>query len=172
MHPVEQKSVLDSMVILVDTREQDTPRLRLRLNKMECPYERQKLDFGDYSAKFRLPTGDWWSLAGRVAVERKMSLDELCQCYTRSRDRFTREFERAAGMGAKIYLLVENGSWEQAWDGEFRTRMTPQALVASMTAWLARYNCQLLFCEPKLSGPLIREVLYREAKELLESEAF
>lgn len=52
MHPVEQKSVLDSMVILVDTREQDTPRLRLRLNKMECPYERQKLDFGDYSAKF------------------------------------------------------------------------------------------------------------------------
>lgn len=40
MHPVEQKSVLDSMVILVDTREQDTPRLRLRLKKMECPYER------------------------------------------------------------------------------------------------------------------------------------
>ena len=47
MHPVEQKSVLDSMVILVDTREQDTPRLRLRLNKMECPYERQKLNFAE-----------------------------------------------------------------------------------------------------------------------------
>ena len=41
-----------------------------------------------------------------------------------------------------------------------------------MGRWLARYNCQMLFCEPKLSGPLIREVLYREAKELLESEAF
>lgn len=47
MHPVEQKSVLDSMVILVDTREQDTPRLRLRLKKMECPYERQKLNFAE-----------------------------------------------------------------------------------------------------------------------------
>ena len=95
-----------------------------------------------------------------------------CANATRAAVTGSREFERAAGMGAKIYLLVENGSWEQAWDGEFRTRMTPQALIASMTAWLARYNCQLLFCEPKLSGPLIREVLYREAKELLESEAF
>ena len=89
-------------------RDRDTPRLRLRLKKMECPYERQKLDFGDYSAKFRLPTGDWWSLAGRVAVERKMSLDELCQCYTRSRDRFTREFERAAGMGAKKMCIRDS----------------------------------------------------------------
>ena len=45
MHPVEAKAVLDSMVILVDTREQDTPRLRLRLRRMGCPWERQKLDF-------------------------------------------------------------------------------------------------------------------------------
>lgn len=104
MHPVEQKTVLDSMVILVDTREQDTPRLRLRLKKMECPYERQKLDFGDYSAKFRLPAGDWLDMSCRVAVERKMSLDELCQCYTRGRDRFTREFERAADALSLIHI--------------------------------------------------------------------
>ena len=94
--------MLDSMVILVDTREQDTPRLRLRLRRMGCPWERQKLDFGDYSAKFRLPTGDFWTLACRVAVERKMSLDELCQCYTKGRDRFQREFERAKNTGAKL----------------------------------------------------------------------
>ncbi len=161
--------MLDSMVILVDTREQDTPRLRLRLRRMGCPWERQKLDFGDYSAKFRLPTGDFWTLACRVAVERKMSLDELCQCYTKGRDRFQREFERAKNTGAKLYLLVEEASWEQAYSGEYRSRMAPAALVASITAWLARYNCQLLFCAPQTTGPLIHEILYREAKERLEA---
>ena len=159
------------MVILVDTREQDTPRLRERLERMKCPHERKKLDFGDYSAKFQLPSGEWIDLSSRVVVERKMNLDELCQCYTRGRKRFECEFKRAAETGAKVYLMIENGSWEQAYNGKFRTQMAPQALIASMTAWLARYNCQLLFCKSELSGPLIREVLYREAKEIIESGA-
>ena len=41
-------------------------------------------------------------------------------------------------------------------------------LSASLTAWLARYNCQIIFCEPATTGKLIREVLYRELKERLE----
>lgn len=172
MRPLEKRAVLDSMVVLVDTREQDTPRLRLRLRRMGCPWERAKLDFGDYAAKFRLPAGDWWDLSPCVAVERKMDLDELCQCYTRGRERFAREFERAKSTGAKLYLLVENASWERAYGGEYRSLMAPTALVASMTAWLARYDCQLLFCAPRMTGPLIREILYREAKERLDGEAF
>ena len=47
-------------------------------------------------------------------------------------------------------------------------RMQPKAFVASLTAWLARYNCQIIFCEPATTGKLIREVLYRELKERLE----
>ena len=89
------KRSLDSMVILVDTREQDTTSLRRRLELMNCPWERQKLDFGDYSAKCRLPNGEWLDLSPKVAVERKMSFDELCACFCRGRQRFTREFERA-----------------------------------------------------------------------------
>lgn len=168
MTPFEVAEALEGMVILVDTREQDTPRLRRRLRQMGRPHERQKLDFGDYSAKFPLPGGGWLDLSGRVAVERKMSLDELAQCYTRGRPRFEREFLRAAGAGAKLYLLIEGASWEQSFAGDYRTRMAPKALVASMTAWLARYDCQLLFCAPETSGLLIKELLYREGKERLE----
>ncbi len=80
----------------------------------------------------------------------------------------TGEFERAREAAAKTYLLVEGASWEKAYAGFYRSRMNPDSLVASLTAWLTRYNCQLIFCEPETSGRLIRDLLYRELKERLE----
>lgn len=167
----EVKYALDHLTVLVDTREQDTPAFRKRVRSMGLPWERKKLDFGDYSVKCGLQDGGEMDFSRLVCVERKMSLDELCACYCRERKRFVREFERAGEAGAKLYLLIENGSWEKAYGGDYRSRMSPQAFTASMTAWLARYNCQLLFSAPELSGRLIADVLYREAKERLEKEA-
>ena len=163
MHPVEVKAALESMVCLVDTREQDTPRLRARPREMGWPWERRKLEFGDYSVKC-----DSMDLSTSIAIERKMNLDELCNCYCRERKRFEREFERARQAGAKVYLLVEGGSWEDAYSGKYRSRMSPESLVASIQAWLARYNCQVIFCQPKTTGRLIHDILYRELKERLE----
>ena len=39
----------------------------------------------------------------------------------RSRDRFEREFIRAKNADAKLYLLIENGTWEKAYAGNPRT---------------------------------------------------
>ena len=47
--------------------------------------------------------------------------------------------------------------------------MKPTALVGSLTTWLARYNCQLLFCQADTSGHLIHDVLYHEMKEQLST---
>lgn len=166
----EAKYALEHLTLLVDTREQNTPALRRRLKAADLPWERKKLDFGDYSIKCALQDGGEFELSQSVCVERKMGLDELCTCYCRERKRFVREFERAKEAGAKLYLLIENGSWEKAYQGDYRSQMSPQAFTASMMAWLARYNCQLLFSTPKLSGRLIADVLYREMKERLERE--
>ena len=165
MAPHEIEEALKGMVVLVDTREQDTARLRVRLKDMKCEHERCKLDFGDYSAKVPV-NGEWLTL--NVAIERKMDLDELAQCYCNGRKRFEREFERAQTAGAKIYLLIENATWEDAYTGNYRSKMAPQALTASMLAWLARYRCQLIFCRQRTSGRLIYDILYREAREHLE----
>ena len=86
---------------------------------MNCPYERCKLDFGDYSAKF--PVGEDW-ITLNVAVERKMDFGELAQCFCKGRARFAREFDRAKEKNAKIYLLIENCSWADAswkWGGAY-----------------------------------------------------
>lgn len=168
MHPVEIRATLDRATLLLDTREQDTKRLRARLRDIGWPVERTALRCGDYSAKFELPHGTYLDLSDKVVIERKFALDELIQCYTRERARFVREFERAETR--KIYLLLENTTWEHVYAGKYRSQMQPQSLVASMLAWLARYNCQLLMCKAETGGQLIRDILYREAKEILTAE--
>lgn len=162
------QTALENITILVDTREQDTPQARKRLEGMNLPYERQKLDFGDYSAKCKASENEEIDFSDVFAVERKMSLDELCGCYCRSRERFTREFERAREKNAKLYLLIENATWENVYAGKYRSKMSANALSASMLAWLSRYNCQLIFCKAETSGKLIGDIIYREVKERLE----
>jgi len=167
MHPAEVEQALSAFEILVDTREQPTKLYYKRLKSMGVPLHRQKLNFGDYSARVTLSDGTKYSLNDNVCVERKMSLDELCACYCRDRKRFEREFERAKEAGARIYLLIENGNIDKAYKGDYRSQMSPNSLVASILAWLSRYDCQLLFCSSELSGRLIKDILYREMKERL-----
>lgn len=172
MHPIDIENTLATTKILVDSREQDTEQARRRYAIFGCDHKRHKLDFGDYSCEFTLPNGKVVSLADKCVIERKYGLSELCMCYTRERGRFKREFERAASKGAKTYLLIEGASWEAVYAGRYRSQMKPQALAASLLAWLARYNCQLIFCKAETSGRLIRNILYREAKERLERGDF
>ena len=164
MNPFDVNRALASMVILVDTREQDTARARKRWEQIGVPFERATLKFGDYSVKC-----DMLDLRNVVSLERKMDIDELAHCYCRDRKRFVREFERAKEAGAKMYLLVENGSLDEAYIGHYRSKVHPASLTASMFAWLARYNCQILFCDEGNSGKVIHDVLYRELKEHLEA---
>lgn len=163
MDPFEVKAALKSMVILWDTREQQTPRAKKRMEQIQVPIERVALSFGDYSAKC-----DSLDLRDSVAIERKMDLTELAHCYCQDRKRFTREFERAKESGAKLYLLIENGSLDDAYSGHYRARVHPASLTASILAWLARYNCQILFCSANNTGKVVHDVLYRELKERLE----
>lgn len=168
MNPPRVEQVMKTLTVLVDTREQDTTQFRRRMEAMQLPFVRKKLDFGDYSCRVSLG-GRGIDLSGRVAIERKMSLDELAQCYTKGRRRFEREFERAKAAGAKLYLLIEDADWERAYAGRYRSRLHPHALTASMLAWLARYDCQILLCAAETTPRLIRDILYREARERLEA---
>lgn len=157
------KDALESMTVLVDTREQDTARSRHRLRGIGLPIERVKLDFGDYSAKCSA-----LDLRDVVAIERKMDADELAACFGRERKRFQAEFERAAAKGARLYLLVENTTLDKIYAGRYRSKMAPEAFTASIHAWVARYGCHFVTCDELTSGKVIHDILYRELKERLE----
>lgn len=164
----EVNDVLASMVILYDTREQPTPALMRRLSAFPCETRREMCGFGDYSAACTLPDGSELSLNGVVAIERKMSLDELSRNFTASRDRFAREFQRAKDNGGKIYLLVENASWDAVFAGRYKTKFNKESYVASLMAWQARYNTQLIFCTDSIAPLVIYKTLRYELKERLE----
>lgn len=168
MTPFEIKNSLESMVLLVDTREQPTEKLKQRIDATGLVHERGKLDFGDYSCKCMMPDGNELNFSSKVAIERKMSLDELCSCFGKERGRFEREFNRAKESGCRMYLLVENATWEKVYSGKYRSLFTPQALIASIDAFRARYGMQLDFCKAETTGRIIRDVLYRELKEYLK----
>lgn len=167
MNPFDVKQALGTLTLLVDTREQPTKALKRRLELIELPHKRQKLDFGDYSASITL-NGSEMSFERIFCIERKMSLDELCMCYGKDRGRFSREFERAREAGAKTYLLVENATIENAINGKYKSLLNKNAFTASIFAWLARYDCQLIFCKAESTPRVMREIIYREVKERLE----
>lgn len=165
MEVLEIEGCLKSMRLLVDSREQPSARAKQRYSAFTVPYLRKKLDYGDYSASFILGDAE---IQIKVAVERKMNLEELSSCFTHERERFKREFERAKADGAIIYLLVENASWENLINGKYKTKFNPKSFLSSLTAWTARYNLKPIFCKQETTGKLIQEILYRELKERLE----
>lgn len=172
MDHFEIKDILDSFQVVIDRREHDTPKARKRYRAFGVPYEYATLSYGDYCGNILLPSGRLYdtsvTIKPKCLVERKMGLDELAQCFTRGRDRFRREFERVREAGAKIYLLVEDGSWEAILNHRYKSRFHPEAFKASLTAWMVRYDADVVFCKADTSGMLIKEILYRDIKERLE----
>lgn len=162
------ESALKTAVCIVDSREHlGTKAANSRLKSISLPLHRDALPFGDYSVYCTLPGGEVFSLSDKVVIERKMSLNELSQNFFQHRDRFEREFGRAKASGARIYLLIENGSIDKIYAHRYRAKVHPNAYIATLLAWLSRYNCIVLFCKPDNSGKLIHDILHRELKEHL-----
>jgi len=163
--PIEAEECLKSMVYVADSREQPTKNLTKRLAYL-TPNVRETVNAGDYTAKTKLPDGTWFYLP--VAVERKMSLTEIAGNFTRERDRFRAEFNRARERGIKLYILIEQSSWEAAYAGAYRSQLKPQSMVASLFTWSARYGCSVVMCErTETGGKLIRDILKYEMREAL-----
>ena len=172
MDHFEIAEALSTFRILVDTREQATPKAVERYESFGVPYERTTLSYGDYCGMITLNGSSIYDISKAVkascVIERKMSLDELASCFTRSRDRFRREMERACSNHSTVYLLVENGSYEGIINHRYKSRYNPTAFLASLTAWTVRYNIIPIFCKAETSGQIIKEILYRDMKERLE----
>ena len=167
MTPFELDKTLSTMVICVDSREHPTAEAKKRWESFGVPYRIHGLRSGDYTAEFMLPNGETFSLENHALIERKLGISEICGNFCQNRARFIREFERIKEAGAKAYIIVEGASREAIYNHRYHSKMSPQALVASMTAWMARYNAHIIFCKAETFPKLCREILYREAKEIL-----
>ena len=177
MNLFEAKDLLETFEIICDTREQMTPRAEQRYKSFGVNYSRGTLNYGDYCGNITFQDGRKLydaseTISAKCVVERKMNLDELAQCFTRGRERFKREFERASDHGCRVFLLCENGSIEKIMKHDYRSRFKPKAFLASIIAWNIRYDMQLIFCNQLNTGIMIREILFRDMKERIEKGDF
>jgi ERCC4-type nuclease len=170
MTPKEMERVLDSIFLIVDTREQPTEEYHKRLSKVGMPHRREKLDYGDYSCGYLTQEGSEVILKDEIVIERKMSLDEICGNFTKGRERFSKEFDKAIKNGAKVHLIVENGSYEKVIAGKYRSRLNSNSLLASFLAFADRYDISIHFCKAETTPLLINKIFYHHVRNKLSKQ--
>lgn len=169
MTPSELERILKTIVCVVDTREQETKAFSERMKGIGFPFIRRKLDVGDYTAEYTA-NGNVVSLENEIVIERKMSIDEICGNFTRGRNRFAREFERALKNGCKVHLIVEKGNYEEIINGAYRSKMSANSLLSSLTAFCDRYNITIHFCNSETTPILMRKLFYHHIRNKLIKE--
>ena len=182
MTGAEITACLDSMTVLVDTREQPSARALKRYKRFGCPFRRQKLEYGDYTFSFVMPDGselftESSEVRPEVVVERKANLEELSGNLTEKqqlkhkamnvRNRFEAELRLARENGASVYLLIEDATLSDVLNHQYDTRLNEVAFFHTLTAFMARYDLKLIFCQHDETGSIIKEILFRELKERL-----
>ena len=104
--------------------------------------------------KGTLPTGDY-SLPGfedRIAIERK-PIDDLVSCFAQGRERFEKEMARARHY-EHFYVVIE-ASLPPIMAGRYRSKISVNAVLASITAFSIRYGIPFLFCGDRPGGELM-----------------
>lgn len=165
----EKKEILNNMVILVDTREQENKHILEAFNKKKIKFKEKKLDFGDYS--FMLPAMPEYGITkpllfdNEIVVERKGSLTELSGNLTKDRERFEKELIRKKD--TKFYLMIEDGSWEMIQAGKYRSEYNPASFLATLNAYIARYCINIDFVTKDYAGTYIFALFNYHLREVI-----
>lgn len=159
----EIKALLKQLTIIVDSREQVNGHVLGYFDENKVAHTTRKLETGDYSAML----GDF-TLEYDYVVEKKNGLDEIAANFTADRQRFEDEFTRAKADGLKVFLLIENASWSDIFLHNYRSKLLPKSLIASLLSWQVRFNITIIFCKPSETGRIIHGIMFYAAREALK----
>lgn len=139
---------MESIGILVDTREKSNEHITEIYDKNDVLYKVQKLDFGDYSfyipANKKLDILDDISFENYISVERKSGINELAGNFTSGRKRFENIYSRHKG---KMILMIEGDSYGDICSHNYRSQLKPMSFIGTLHSWEHRYNVPFIFIE-------------------------
>lgn len=165
----ELKQLLDSLVVIIDTREKMNQHITDYLDKKNVPYKNRKLDYGDYSVMLPTnePLGIMRDIHFPISIERKNSVEELAQTI-KKRTRFENELIRS--QRSNFLLLVEDGQgYENIIKGNYKSGYNPYSFLASIKAFESRYDFTSVFVSKLAAGNYIYHHLYYHVRELLKN---
>lgn len=152
----EIEEILKSIVILIDTREQENSHIKDYFDKKKISYKVQKLDCGDYS--FYIPKNEELGISRElffndiVCIERKGSLEELSGNFTKDRARIEEELSRKRG---RLYLMIEGATYEDILKHNYNTKYNPKSFIATLKTFEARYGINTSFISKMGAGNYI-----------------
>ena len=149
----EINEILDSMTIIIDSREKVNVHITSIFDKQNVKYAVRKLNHGDYS--FYVPQNETLGISEDVSfencisIERKNSVDELAGSYSTTRKQFEAEHQRHKG---KMILLVENDEYHDICEGNYRSKLKPKSFMATIHTWQHRYSVPFIFVKKEYSA--------------------
>jgi ERCC4-type nuclease len=169
----ELQELLNSLIMLIDTREQENQHITGYLNKIKIPYKSKALEVGDYS--FILPANNGLGINrdiyfnNDIVIERKAGLNELSNNFTHNRTQFENELIKTLGAGARLILLIENArGYENIIKHNYRTDYNPKSFIGTLHSFRHRYNMEIMFIEPAYSGNFMYYTFYYWLREYLK----
>lgn len=177
----ELAKVLKHLVILTDTAEKENSHIIDYFTKEKIAFEKYSLSEGDYSGmiahneethKILGITKDLY-FNDVIVIERKASVDELCNNLkntgTKERQRFEFELTRIKLNCVNKYLLIEDGNIEGTiWGKKYTSNYHPKALYNSLKRFEARYRCPLIDKEKSIAPFWIYNTIESYVKEELK----
>lgn len=166
----ELKKLLDTLTIVVDTRENVNDHILRYLHEKKIPHVNKKLDTGDYSAMIpkNPELGIMRDIYLDVCLERKNSVDEITGNLQKdTRKAFENELIRSKD---KPFVLIceDLEGYEKILRGDYRSRYDPKALLGTLKTFEARYGFSIVFMDKKFSGNYIYHHFYYYAREYLK----
>lgn len=156
-----------SKYLIIDSREKPKAIKTIveQFNAAGIRYEVSKLLIGDYMD---------WNRPG-IVVDRKQNIAELAKNCTADHDRFRRELERAQTAGTTLVVLVEQNryldrdKWIRVetiadlmtWSSP-HTKIRGEKVFRVLSSWCAKYPLRVEFCDKRVTGKKILEVIYGE----------
>jgi len=172
----EIKVILDSIIIIIDTRENDNKHIIDYFEKKKIAYETKKLETGDYS--FAIPENAELNIDRKLyfshscAIERKAGLDELAGNLTADRQRIETELIRSR-LIRKFQIVIEDPTgYENILNGNYRSEYKPLAFLGTLQSFSSRYNFSFIFLDKKLSGNYIYYYFYYYLRNYLINKLY
>ena len=164
------KKLIKSMVILVDTRQQQNKHITDYFDAKNVAYKTKALPFGDYS--FMIPKNEQLGIPrdlvfyNHMMIQRKASLQELSGNLSTDRSRLEKELALAP---ERKVLLVQNASYADLVNGKYRTDYKPVSFMATLQTFWHRYDFPIMWMpDRRYSGLFIRQYCEYYIKELLK----
>lgn len=151
--------------LLIDTREKPKAikTILKQFDDAGIVHESTKLLFGDYMD---------WNIPQTV-IDRKQTIAELAKNCTTEHERFKAEMERAQKAGAELIILVEQNRYKDRdewihveriedlmrWSNPHST-IRGEKVYRVLRSWCAKYPIRVEFCDKKVTGRRILELIY------------